>query len=52
MPSMNGADLLKQIRRYDQSTVAILLTGATNYDYASEFVRHGDAFRLQQTLST
>lgn len=46
MPSMNGADLLKQIRRYDQCTVAILLTGATNYDYASEFVRHGDAFRL------
>ena len=28
------------------SLVAILLTGATNYDYASEFVRHGDAFRL------
>ena len=46
MPSMNGADLLKEIRRCDQSMVAILLTGATNYEYASEFVRQGGAFRL------
>ena len=43
---MNGADLLKEIRRCDQSMVAILLTGATNYEYASEFVRQGGAFRL------
>ena len=43
---MNGADLLKEIRRYDQSMVAILLTGATNYEIASEFVLKGGAFRL------
>ena len=46
MPEMNGADLLKEIRRYDQSMVAILLTGATNYEIASEFVLKGGAFRL------
>ena len=46
MPTMNGADLLKEIRQNDQSMVAILLTGATNYDFASEFVRKGGAFRL------
>ena len=41
---MNGADLLKEIRRCDQSMVAILLTGATNYEYASEFVRQAVLF--------
>lgn len=46
MPTINGADLLKEIRQNDQSMVAILLTGATNYDFASEFVRKGGAFRL------
>ena len=46
MPGMNGADLLQNIRSYDQSLVAILLTGATNFEYAANFVRKGGAFRL------
>jgi len=46
MPQTNGADLLKEIRNYDGSAVAILLTGATNFEYASDFVNKGGAFRL------
>ena len=41
MPGMNGADLLQNIRSYDQSLVAILLTGASNFEYAANFVRKG-----------
>ena len=41
MPEMNGAEFLKQMRLYNRSTVAILLTGATNFEYAAEFVAKG-----------
>ena len=46
MPGMNGADFLEEMRLYNQSTVPILLTGATNFDYAAEFVGKGKVFRL------
>ena len=46
MPEMNGAEFLKQMRLYNRSTVAILLTGATNFEYAAEFVAKGGGFRL------
>lgn len=46
MPKINGADLLKEIRFYDRTAVSILLTGATNFEYASDFVNKGGAFRL------
>ena len=46
MPEMNGAEFLKQMRLYNQSTVPILLTGATNFEYAADFVAKGGGFRL------
>ena len=46
MPEMNGAEFLKQMRLYNRQTVAILLTGATNFEYAAEFVAKGGGFRL------
>jgi response regulator RpfG family c-di-GMP phosphodiesterase len=46
MPEMNGAEFLSEIRKIDQQVVAMLLTGATNFDSAAQAVRMGNIFRL------
>ena len=46
MPKMNGAELLMEIRKVDLEVVAILLTGAANFDAAAQAVRTGKIFRL------
>jgi CheY-like chemotaxis protein len=46
MPQTNGVELLKEIRNFEVVPVAILLTGATNFEYASDFVNRGGVFRL------
>lgn len=46
MPQMNGAEFLAEIRKLDQDVVAMLLTGATNFDSAAQAVRNGNIFRL------
>ena len=46
MPQMNGAEFLSEIRKLDQEVVAMLLTGAANFDSASQAIRNGNIFRL------
>ncbi len=46
MPKMNGAEFLMEIRKMDQDVVAILLSGASNFEAASNAVRNGKIFRF------
>ena len=46
MPRMSGAEFLKEIRKLDQEVVAMILTGAANFEEAANAVRTGGIFRL------
>ena len=46
MPRMSGAEFLKEIRKLDQEVVAMILTGAANFEVAADAVRTGGIFRL------
>jgi DNA-binding NtrC family response regulator len=46
MPRMSGVEFLKEIRKLDQEVVAMILTGAANFEVAADAVRTGGIFRL------
>ena len=46
MPRMSGAEFLKDIRKLEQDEVAMILTGAANFEVAADTVRTGGIFRL------
>ena len=46
MPSMNGIELLKQIRRRSKNTVRMLLTGFADLESTIEAVNEGSIFRF------
>ena len=46
MPRMSGSEFLKEIRKLDQEVVAMILTGAANFEVAADAVRTGGIFRL------
>ena len=46
MPKMSGAEFLMEIRKMDQEVVAMILTGAANFEVAADVVRTGGIFRL------